>query len=571
MESVKPAISSHLISHILRFTLLFCVGVASADVTFVDVTDEAGIAFHHTNGANGRRYTVETMGSGGAFFDFDSDGDLDIYLVNGAALSRSKGSVDTVALNSETPPTNKLFANNGDGTFIDVTGRAGVGDTGYGMGCAIGDIDNDGAPDLYVTNFGANVLYRNNGDGTFTDVTVAAGVGEERWSSSAAFFDYDLDGYLDLFVLNYLDYTLEKNRIWLGKAGLPIYCGPSYYFAERDTLYHNNGDGTFTDVTQEMNLYRLTKGLGVICGDINEDGFPDIYIANDTRANRLYLNQAGEWFQEVGRQMGVAHNRLGHDEAGMGVDLGDYDRDGLLDLFVTNFTGETNTLYRNLGEDGFIDATETANLAEASWLSLGFGTKFIDVNNDGFLDLFVANGHIDDLIELSDEEVTYAQTDQLFVNAGDGRFTDVSADSGAYFSTRKVGRGAAFGDYDNDGDTDILINNNGQSPALLRNDGGNRKNWLKVKLIGTASNRDGVGVKVKVVVGDRIQLEELRSGGSYLSDHDRRLHFGLGDAPSADVVEIHWHNRPVERIEAVPANRLLIVTEGAGHRVVGLR
>ena len=307
------------------------------------------------------------------------------------------------------------------------------------MGCVVGDIDNDGDQELYVTNFGPNILYRNNGDGTFTDVTSQAGVGNARWSASVVFFDYDLDGFLNFCVLNYLDYTLEKNRIWRGRTGLPICCGPSFYFAEMDMLYHNDGDGTFTDVTREMNVQRMTKGLGVICGDINEDGFPNMYIANDTRANFLYLNQSGKGFYEVGRMMGTAHNSSGLDEAGMGVNLGDYNRDGRFDIFVTNFSRETNTLYQNNGEDGFADVTKAANLGSTSWLSLGFGTKFLDADNNGFLDLFVTNGHINDLIEQTDEEVTYAQPDQLFVNSGNGTFRDVSSYAGEYFQGEELG------------------------------------------------------------------------------------------------------------------------------------
>jgi hypothetical protein len=590
-------------SAFLRSCLSVCLMLiveATLAVTFVDVTNEAGIEFQHINGATPTKYTVETMGSGAAFFDFDSDGDLDIYLVNSAHFPKPFRSYE---IHTEPLPINRLFSNNGDGTFTDVTAQAGVGDTSYGMGCAVGDIDNDGDADLYVTNFGRNILYRNNGDGTFADITAEANVGDDRWSASASFLDYDLDGFLDLYVLNYLDYTFEKNRIWRNKSGLPIYCGPSYYFAETDALYHNNGDGTFTDVTQEMRVSRMSKGLGVICGDMDEDGFPDIYIANDTRANFLYWNQSGELFKEVGAMLGVAHDERGFNEAGMGVDMGDYDRDGRFDLFITNFSGETNTLYHNRGEDGFANVTEAANLGRASWLSLGFGTKFCDFDNDGFLDIFVANGHINDLIEKTDEEVTYAQANQLFENNGDGTFTDVSSHSGEHFSTRKVGRGTAFGDYDNDGDIDLLINNNGQSAVLLRNDGGNRNNWLKVQAIGTSplispqgserneskptdrspapsgngeqevrsSSRDSIGAHIKVVTGDFVQLEEVRSGGSYLSDHDRRVHFGLGESTQVDLVEIRWSSQRVDRVENVPANRLLIITEGKGHEIVELR
>ncbi|MBI1930656.1 CRTAC1 family protein [Candidatus Poribacteria bacterium] len=495
------------------------------------------------------------MGSGAAFLDSDNDGDLDLYIVNSAALP---GFV------TERKPTNVLYRNDGKGHFTDVTQTAGVGDTGYGMGCVAADYDNDGDPDLYVTNLGENVLYRNNGDGTFTDVTQHAGVdGGDKWSSSCAFVDYDHDGNLDLYVVNYLDYDIAKDGEWYDSRHQRVYGGPLKYEGISDTLYRNNGDGTFTDVSSRVGVYNENgKGLGVTCGDYDNDGRIDIYVANDTTPNFLYRNMGDGTFIEIGLLAGAAYDEDGNAKAGMGVDFGDYNNDGFLDIFVTNFSHETNTLYHNNSDDTFTDVTDIAHLGEPSFLKLGFGTKFFDADNDGDLDIFVTNGHVYDTVESSSDTFEYAQTNQLFANNGDGTFTDISLKSGEHFSQKRVGRGAAFGDYDNDGDMDVLVTNNHDSPVLLRNEGGNRNNWLMIKTVGTKSNRDGIGARINVKTRFHSQMREVQTGGSYLSGHDLRVIFGLGAETKAEQVKITWPSGLEQTLADVEANQLLVITEG---------
>jgi hypothetical protein len=528
-----------------------------SDVRFVEVTSQAGVTFAHYNGAKGEKYLIETMGSGAAFLDYNNDGYLDIYVVNGADLS-DKG----------TSPGNVLYRNNGDGTFTNVTKQAGVRGNGhYGMGVCVADYDNDGNQDIYITNFGPNVLYRNNGDGTFTDVTKRAGVGDDRWGSSCAFADYDNDGNLDLYVANYLDFTLTKKNIWCGRheEGFRTYCHPDNFNGVASVLYRNNGNGTFTDVTAAARVFNPAgKGLGVVFGDYDNDGYVDLYVANDSIANFLYHNNGDGTFTEVGVLSGVAYNGEGKAEAGMGVDFADYDNDGLLDIFKTNFDFETNTLYRNQGSGFFIDVTDLAGLGEDREPYMGWGTKLLDYDNDGNKDLFIANGHLQDNIHLYNDVTTYEQSNQLFHNEGQGRFTEVTLSSGPGLLIKRVGRGAAFGDYDNDGDTDIFIVNNNQTATLLRNDGGNRNHWLMVKTVGTKSNRDGIGARIKVVVGALTQIAEVRSGSSYLSQNDLRPLFGLGSHTKVDQVEVRWPSGIVETFKDVAANQLLILTEQKG-------
>ena len=541
------------------FTLSAFVISSHAQMTiqFVDVTEASGITFKHVNGESGRLYYLETMGSGMAFLDYDNDEDLDLYFVNSAPLP---GFV------TDTPPTNVLYRNDGNKGFTDVTAEAGVGHPGYGMGCGAADYDNDGDPDLYVTNFGKNVLYRNNGDGTFTDVTVHAGVeNSDRWSSSCAFVDYDHDGHLDLYVVNYLDYSIAEDGEWYDTNGRRIYSNPRVYKGVSDALYSNNGDGTFTDVTRRAGIYNDTgKGLGVTCGDYDNDGRIDIYVANDTTPNFLYRNMGDGTFMDLGVIAGVAYNEDGVAEGGMGVDFGDYNNDSFLDIFVTNFSRETNTLYRNNSNGIFTDVTYIAHLGDPSFLKLGFGTKFFDADNDGDLDLFVANGHVYSTIELQSDTLEYAQTDQLFLNMGGSSFIDVSGRSGTYFSMKRVNRGAAFGDYDNDGDTDIFVMSLNQKPVLLRNDGGSENNWLKIKTVGVKSNRDGIGARIKVVTRSHTQIREVQAGSSYLSGHDLRLIFGLGADTEARKVKITWPSGLEQTLTAVEANQFLIITEGVG-------
>ncbi len=530
---------------------------AQTTVQFVDVAEASGITFKHVNGESGRLYYLETMGSGAAFFDYDNDGDLDLYIVNSAPLP---GFVTAM------PPTNVLYRNDGDSGFTDVTAEAGVGHLGYGMGCGTADYDNDGDPDLYVTNFGVNVLYRNNADGTFTDVTINAGVGNsDRWSSSCAFVDYDQDGNLDLYVVNYLDYDIVEDGEWYDTNGRRIYSNPRVYEGVSDTLYRNRGDGTFTDVTQRAGVYNDTgKGLGVTCGDYDNDGRIDIYVANDTTPNFLYRNMGDGTFMDLGVIAGVAYNEDGVAEGGMGVDFGDYNNDGFLDIFVTNFSRETNTLYRNSSNGIFTDFTYIAHLGDPSFLKLGFGTKFFDTDNDGDLDLFVANGHVYSTVESQSDTLEYAQTDQLFLNMKESPFLDVSEGSGTYFSMKRISRGATFGDYDNDGDTDIFLVNLNQKAVLLRNDGGNRNNWLKIKTVGVKSNRDGIGARIEVVTRSHTQIREVQAGSSYLSGHDLRLIFGLGAEAEAKEVTVTWPSGLEQTLADVEANQFLIITEGVG-------
>ena len=536
---------------LLILNLLIVPCHAQMAVQFVDVTKQAGITFKHINGASDRKFYLETMGSGAAFLDYNNDGDLDLYIVNGAPLP---------GFETTTPPTNILYQNNGNGVFTDVTAVAGVGDTGYGMGCVAADYDNDGDSDLYVTNFGENLLYQNNGDGTFTDVTAHAGVGNgQRWSSSCAFVDYDHDGNLDLYVVNYLDYDIAKDRDWYDPRGRRIYSNPQVYAGISDTLYKNNGDGTFTDVTRQAGVYNSNgKGLGVTCGDYDNDGRIDIYVANDTTPNFLYRNVGDGRFVDIGPFAGAAYNEHGVAEGGMGVDFGDYNNDSSLDIFVTNFSNETNTLYHNTADGALIDFTNIAGLGEVSFLKLAFGTKFFDANNDGTLDLFVANGH---LYPTESDALEYAQTDQLFINTGEATFVDASNQSGEYFSIKKVGRGATFGDYDNDGDTDIFVVNLNQEGILLRNEDGNKYNWLMIKVVGVKSNRDGIGARIEVVTRSHSQMKEAQAGSSYLSGHDLRLIFGLGTETKAETVKITWPSSAEQTLEDIEANQLLVITE----------
>lgn len=527
---------------------------AQTTVQFVDVTGASGIRFKHVNGESGQKYYLGTMGAGAAFLDYDNDGDLDLYILNGAPLP---GFV------SDTPPTNILYQNDGDGGFTDVTAEAGIGDTGYGMGCVAADYDNDGNQDLYVTNFGENVLYRNNGDGTFTDVTQAAGVGcGEKWSSSCAFLDYDHDGHLDLYVVNYLDYSIAQDGHWRDWRNQRGYGNPQVYEGISDTLYRNSGNGTFTDATQHAGVHNNSgKGLGVACGDYNNDGRIDIYVANDTTPNFLYRNRGDGRFVDIAPLVGVAYNENGVAEAGMGVDFGDYNGSGFLDIFITNFSYETNTLHEKHPDGTFTDVTDIAHLGESSFLKLAFGTKFFDADNDGDLDLFVANGH---LHPTDSDTLEYAQTNQLFQNTGNSFFLDISPQSGDYFSMKQVSRGAAFGDYDNDGDTDIFVVNLNQEGVLLRNEDGNRNHWLMIKTIGTKSNRDGIGTRVTVVTESGSQMREIQTGSSYLSGHDLRLIFGLGAETMVEAVKITWPSGLEQMLVDVEANQLLVITEGVG-------
>ena len=537
------------------------LNVLSADpLRFTEVTSQAMIHFKHTDGRSGDRHFIETLGAGAAWFDYDRDGDIDLYLVNGARLSGTR---------VEPASTNTLYRNNEDGTFTDVTETAGVGDGRYGFGCCVGDYDNDGFSDLYITNFGQNILYRNNGDGTFTDVTEIARVGSERWSTSAAFSDYDKDGDLDLAVANYVEYPLENNSV-CHRGGHRVYCPPADFDGVSDQLYRNNGDGTFTDVTQETGLFAPTpgKGLGIAWGDYDNDGYPDLFVANDTTPDMLYRNSGDGTFMDVALFVGVALGAKGVPLGGMGVNFGDYDNDGWLDVVVTNFQDDPNSLYHNDTDGTFVDTTYLAQFGGESLPYVGWGVDFVDLDNDGYPDLFVANGHIYDNAEVINkginESSTYAQRNQVFINRRDGTFRDVSTQSGDGLRLNKVSRGAAFGDFDNDGDLDILITNSNDTPDLLRNESPNSNHWLMLEMVGTQSNRDGIGARVQVITDTISQIREVKSGSSYLSQSDMRLHLGLGEASVAKLIEIRWPSGLIERFEDVKADQVLRAVEGNG-------
>ena len=514
---------------------------------FVEVAAESGLAFRHFNGAEGKYRLVETMGSGAALFDYDGDGNLDIFVANGCRLPVNEHSIGAGG---------KLFRNRGDGTFLDVTSEAGISGGGlFAMGTAVADYDNDGDVDLYLTGYPRSILLRNNGDGTFTDATAPAAVENSgHWATSAGFFDYNLDGFLDLFVGNYVDYDPSKERV-CKKGQSQTYCHPRVFDGDSSVLYRNNGDGTFSDRSVPSGIAPFKgKALGVVFADYDLDGDPDIFVANDSVANFLFRNNGDGTFEEVGLTSGVAYDENGKARAGMGVDFGDYDQDGLLDLIVTNFALEGNALFRNNGDGSFSEVTYTTGILQSSYLNVGFGVGFFDHDNDGDLDVFVANGHVSPGVDY----VSFAQRNLLFENR-EGHFEEWSADG--YFSVREVSRGAAFGDIDNDGDIDILITNNGAPLHLLRNDVGNRRNWLILKLIGSKSNRDAIGARVKARVKGRLQVAQVQRARSYLTNHDPRVHLGLGDADQVDELEVHWPSGARQTIHNIRANQILIIEE----------
>lgn len=533
-------------------TASFSKGATKAfPIQFVDAALAAKITFKHENGASKEKLLVETMGSGVAWLDYDNDGFLDLYFVNGANLSAGKPS-----------PGNVLLRNTGKGTFIDVTKAAGVaGNGGFGMGVAAGDYDHDGFLDLYVTGYGSNILYHNNGNGTFTDVTTKAGVRGGGWSSSAGFFDFDRDGNLDLYVVRYLDYNVKEN-LYCGfqKEGYRSYCDPRNFDGVPDLLYRNNGNGTFADVSKKAGIANPAgKGLGVAFGDFDNDGWADIFVANDTVRNFLYRNNGDGTFADLGYSAGAGYDPNGKARAGMGTEFADFDGDGWLDIFVTNYSEEFNALFRNLGDLNFEEVTEQVGLG-SGFLSLGFGAKLFDFDNDGDTDIYVTNGHVIDNVQLYNPRLSYMQKDLLYLNEK-GRFRDVSAESGPALNIKHVGRGAATGDFDNDGDLDIVVSNCGQPPNLMRNDGGNKNHWIAIKARGKESNSFGVGARIKVETRNGTQIKEIYSAGSYLSSSDLRLYFGLGSESKVKQIDILWPSGKKQTLNDVAADQTVLLDE----------
>ncbi len=515
-------------------------------VKFTDITKEVDIQFRDENGESGKKYFIEPLGRGLALFDYDNDDDLDLYLVNGC---------DLPAAISSTPQTNVLYRND-DGKFIDVTSNASVGDTGYGLGCCTGDYNNDGYVDLYVTNYGPNILYKNNGDGTFSAVTDESGVGGNQLSSGCAFIDYDVDGYLDLYVVNYVQFDTNENPICTRK-GIQTYCTPETLDAEADILYRNNGDGTFTDVTKKAGITSSPgKGLGIVCGDVDNDGDVDIFVANDTTPNQLYLNNGNATFSENALFAGVALSEDGRAFSGMGVNFGDYDNDGFMDIIITNFQDQVNNLYHNTQNGFFNDVSFTTGIGEKSLPYLAWGVDFVDFNNDGWQDIFVANGHLDDNIAKIDPVGTYEQPNQIYWNNQDNSFNESQISMSPSSS-----RGSAFGDIDNDGDVDIVIANIKDTPNVLRNDGGNSQNWVTIKLVGSHCSRDAFGARVTLTIGELTQIREVRSGSGYLSQNDTRLHFGLAEAERIDSISVRWVCGKTEKLKNVHVNQFLVIKE----------
>jgi hypothetical protein len=538
--------------------------------SFVDAGRQAGLeAVTVFGGQKENRYLLETTGCGVAAFDYDSDGHLDVFLVNGTTLEGfPKGE----------EPTNHLYRNRGNGTFEDVTRQAGLVRGGWGQGACVGDYDNDGHDDLYVTYWGQNVLYRNRGDGSFEDVTAKAGLGSDRtrWGTGCAFLDYDRDGRLDLIAANYIDLDLAKAPVpesgLCRYKGIKVACGPPGLPGSKNVLYHNKGDGAFEDVSEKAGITRAsgTYGLGVSTLDFDDDGWTDVYVANDSNASLLYRNNRDGTFTDIGVTSGCAFSQDAKPQAGMGVAIADYDRNGTMDIFKTNFAGDTSSLYANTGQGFCEDKTFTSGIGvNTRWL--GWGAGFLDMDHDGWPDVFLVNGHVYPEVEQLRTEAGYKQRKIVYRNLGGGRLEDVSERLGAPVTTPKAGRGAAFGDFDDDGNVDVVINNVHDVPDFYRLVPANTNHWVSFKLVGAASNRNAIGGRVRATTGGRTQVEEVRGGGSYISQSDFRVHLGLGASTRVDLLEVRWPNGLEEEWRDVPVDRIVTLREGTGQRGAGKR
>ena len=546
----------------LLLTLALLPGAAPAQSidfpAFPDVASEVGLTVMNLSGEGANDYIIEANGNGAAFVDYDNDDDLDLLITNGSTIANYSTGGDPVAA---------LYRNT-DGIFEDVTRQAGLDDHGWAFGVCAADYDNDGHIDFYVTAYGPNLLYRNNGDGTFEERAMDAGAADAGWGTNCAFGDYDRDGDVDLYVANYLtfDDTVIARRgsdVCLYMGTLNVFCGPKGLAGEADMLYRNNGDGTFEDVSGEAGIVDPGHyGFGVVFSDLDDDGWSDIYVANDSVPNLLYQNNRDGTFQEVGLVSGASLNLFGTAQAGMGVGTGDFDGDGDFDIYVTHFAEDTNTLYSNLGGMFFADATAASGASRASRPHVGWGTGFVDLDNDGWEDLFVANGHVYPGMDELNETSRYLQPKEVYRNLTDGTFQEISRELDGDLTVPRSARGAAFGDYDNDGDTDIVVVNTNAPPNLYRNDGGNRHHWIGFRLIGRTSNRDAVGARVEIDAGGRTRVGEVRSGGSYLSHNDMRVHFGLGETERVDEIRIRWPSGATETLDGVDADRYVTIHEG---------
>jgi len=555
--------------------LIVCVtaalGIAAPpDFTFTNVAREAGINDTIVfGGAAANKYLLETTGTGVAFIDYDNDGNLDLFFVNGSQLEGFAGAKR---------PTNHLYRNKGDGTFEDVTVRAGLAASGWGQGVCVGDYDNDGYDDLFVTYYGQNRLYHNRGNGTFEDVTRAAGLSDARtrWGTGCAFLDYDRDGRLDLFVANYIDLDLAATPTpesgLCRYKGIPVACGPPGLTGGKNALYHNRGDGTFENVSDRSGITRSsgTYGLGVSTLDFDNDGWVDLYVANDSNPSALYRNNHDGTFTDIGVKSGCAYSQDGKPQAGMGVAVGDFDRNGTMDVFKTNFAGDTSTLYVNSG-DGYCEDRTFASGIGINTRWLGWGTAFVDLDNDGWLDLFLVNGHVYPEVAQLKTEAGYKQRKVVYRNLGNGRFSDITALVGAPATDPKAGRGAAFGDYNNDGQIDVAIANVNDLPDLYRLNGNRAHHWITLKLVGVASNRDAIGARVRCVTGSVQQWQEVRGGGSYMSQNDFRVHFGLASATRVDRIDVRWPNGREETWESLDVDKFHTLKEGSGHALPSSR